>query len=270
MANVALSAFFLSLCLVAPSPSARAAAPPPPSDEEDPIEGPVEANDFYSAFDPQTKRSTTQIVTSNGQSMTIVIDKATNAVYLAKSGGGTTTLSIPDLATAYSRGDPARYAAFMDSMQRNWEATMALETIARPLGHGLEPPNGLASPCDMHPCGVLQRQFIDGRLESVIRWTVEGIDYSYEHWYSPEEIAEDREDFERWRAQQCDDSSSEFTEAFFAYLTAIPSCAVAETGVGLLICGGSLGSGIKDHNDSRTAERNCRRQYPGPRRWGRP
>ena len=201
--------------------------------------------------------------------MTIVVDRATNSVYLSNSTGASATISIPQLATAYSQGDPARYAAFMDAMQRNLDATTVLETIAKQPGHALSPPNGIVSPCDMQPCGVLQRQFVDGHLESIFRWDVDNVDYSYQNFYTEDEIEEDQEDFERWQAQQCGDETSEFTEAFIGYIGAIATCPFFDTGIGAIGCASSLGQGIKDHNDSRTAGRNCRIQYPGPRRWGR-
>ncbi len=241
-----------------------------PSDQENPTEEPAtEASDFYSGFNPQTKQITTQLVTKEGNSLTIVVDQATNAVYLSDSTGATASISIPHLAEAYSQGNAAKYSDFMATMQRNLNATTALETIAKQQGHALDPPNGIAHPCDMQPCGVLQRRFIDGNLESMFRWSLENVDYSYQNFYTPEEIAEDREDFERWQSEQCDASSSEFIEAFLGYLTAIGTCPLAETGLGALACGASLGSGIKDHNDSRTAERNCRKPYSGPRSWAR-
>jgi hypothetical protein len=270
MHRIGLRGLSVSLLLSLASFAAFATQQPPPSDQDTPIDADTQAETFYSAFDPIAKRDTTVIATTDGAWVTIVIDKATNAVYLSNASGATVKLSIPDLANAYSGGNPAQYAAFMDSIYRNLSASKGLEVIARPSGHTLNPPNGIAGPCDLQPCGVLQRRFIDGHLESIFRWNVENIDYSYEQWHTAQEIAEDREDFAQWRAEQCGASNSEFTEAFIAYLAAIPTCATAETGLSLMACTAAISSGIKDHSDSRAAERNCRMPYPGPRRWNRP
>lgn len=241
-----------------------------PSEQENPTEEPAaEASDFYSGFNPQTKQIITQLVTKEGKSLTIVVDQATNTIYLSDSTGATASISIPQLAEGYSQGSAEKYNDFIATMQRNLNATTVIETIAKQQGYALDPPNGIAHPCDMQPCGILQRRFIDGHLESIFRWSVENVDYSYQNWYTAEEIDEDQEDFERWQSEQCDTSESEFIEAFLGYLGAIGTCPLAETGLGALACGASLGSGIKDHNDSRTAERNCRMRYAGPRSWAR-
>lgn len=265
--ELALAAGIASTCLALPAFAADSSIP---NDLENPGEEPtVQASDFYSAFDPQTRQIITRLVTKEGKSLTLVVDQAINAVYLSDSTGATASISIPELAEAYSQGNSEKYADFIATMQRNLNAKTVLEIIAKQQGYALDPPNGIAHPCDMQPCGVLQRRFIDGHLESVYRWSLENVDYSYRHFYTPEEIAEDEGDFERWQSEQCDTSNSEFIEAFLGYLTAIGTCSLSETGLGALACGASLGAGIKDHNDSRTAERNCRMRYSGPRSWAR-
>lgn len=228
------------------------------------------ASDFYTSSNPQKKQLTTQVVADDGRSLSIVIDKTTNAIYLSDSTGATTVVGISELASTYSHGNATMNADFIASVQKNLSSTTGIEIIAKQMGHALAPPNGIARPCDLAPCGVMQRRFIDGQLDSMYRWNIENVDHSYQHFYTAEEIAEDQEDFERWQRQQCDTAGSELTEAFLQYLATIPICAFAETGLGALGCSAAIGSGVKDHNDSLNAERDCRMAYPGPGQWGRP
>jgi len=257
---------FACCCGIGP---ASAAGPDIPGDEETPTEEPAPVDVLYMGADAQAGTSTAVIATPDGVSLSIMIDRETNTVYVADGAGRSGQIGIPQLAESYAAGDAAKHSAFMAAMQRNLSAGMSVEIIAKPIGHALLPPNGLASPCDLQPCSVLQPNFLDQSLDSIIRWSVEGIDYSYENFYTPEEIAEDREDFDRWQAQQCEAVGDSFLEALFGYVVATGSCPTASTILTGAVCVGSLGTAIHDHNQGLNAQRNCRMKYPGPGKWGR-
>jgi hypothetical protein len=249
--------------------SASAAGPEIPIDEDAPTEEPAPVEVLYMGSDALAGTSTAVVIAPDGNSLSILIDRETNTVYAADGAGRSAQIGVPELADAYAAGDATKRAAFMAGMQRNLSAGMSVEIIAKPIGHALLPPNGLASPCDLQPCSVLQPNFLDQSLDSIIRWSVEGIDYSYENFYTPEEIAEDREDFDRWQAQQCEAVGDSFLEALFGYVVATGSCPTASTILTGAVCVGSLGTAIHDHNQGLNAQRNCRMKYPGPGKWGR-
>ena len=97
-----------------------------PSEQENPTEEPAaEASDFYSGFNPQTKQIITQLVTKEGKSLTIVVDQATNTIYLSDSTGATASISIPQLSEAYSHGSAEKYNAFIEGVAKSFlcEAT---------------------------------------------------------------------------------------------------------------------------------------------------
>ncbi len=262
-------ALALSLSLTAPGLPAWAADPGIPTDEADAPEEPTQTAGFYSGFDPRTRQITTHIATADGKSLTLVVDQATNTVYLSNATGATAEIPIPALAQAYSQGDPAKYATFMDTMQRALNTNMAMETVAKGMGTSWELPNGLAHPCDMQPCGVLQRQFVDYNLDSIFRWSPDNVDYSYENWYTRDEIDEDQDDFEIWRNQQCSAADDEQSDAVWGFALGVLACSNPEGIITIAICAASTGSALNDDNQSRNAQRNCRMQYPGPGRWGR-
>lgn len=198
----------------------------------------------------------------------MIVDRATDTVYLSDGTGATAEIGIPALAQAYSQGDAAKYASFMDAMQRNLNSNVAMDTVAKSGNIALAPPNGIVHPGDLQPCYVLQTQFVDYHLDSMFRWSPEGVDYSYQNWYTPEEIGRDREHFDLWQREQCSAANDEQSDAMWGFVIGALACMNPEGVITIGICAASYGDALNDSNQSYIARRNCRMTYPGPRNWG--
>jgi hypothetical protein len=146
----------------------------------------IAADRIYSFIDPHTKRITALLVADDRPTMTVSIDKATDTVELVASDGNVMSISIADLANAYSQGDAERRAAFLVSMQRKSDT----------------PAHEPAPPCDRLSCDELLENDTTIRLASIVQWAVENVGNSRQITPIAEDIAstpKSRANFDPWQ-----------------------------------------------------------------------
>jgi hypothetical protein len=239
-------------------------------DHEQPVEG-DSISSFYHMVNPSSGQMIASLTNTAGDRVSFTLDRSTDAVYLADSQGRVSSLSIPQLASAYAPGDLILQNSFSAEIRSAVSGTYShtLEVFGGASGFQFSPPNGIPSACDMSPC-IYGPAYRTTTLDSFVRWSPENIDYSYTYWYTPEQIDEDRDDFARWQNQECDKASGEFAEFLLTGTGAVASCGTSEIGgLTAIACGSMVAATLKKIKDQSDASWNCRSAYPGPGKWAR-
>jgi hypothetical protein len=247
--------------------SASAAENSPPSEHELP---PEEAayREQHTYLGKTAAGQITLATTDGANPVVITYERSVDRIFI--SSGQTTQEFDLYSATLAAKGNPVDATAMADRIREFASSQVAFERFSsstdalaywRPIQQKTDP-----YPCQLAPCGP----FLNGHTWLESYFGMRSWDPSNPNWYvghyTPEEIAQDRRQFDIWRRRECAAENRNTVQFVVSTLAAMGECPAASLGFTGFACAAAIGS-MLDAAASNEEARNCRAQYPGPGLW---
>ena len=268
MKGIKRSLMVLVLCSTAASLPAFAGVGDEYHDSNGPLLDVGQFGGFYSVLNDHTDQMQFGIVDDLGRSMTIVLDKTTDRVYIADSFGRATDMAITAFGSAYAVGSAG--TTFANDLRSSLLNDVGYQMIGHSYDspYTLQLPPTVGGPCDLEPCPPIMPNtgFLGG--EYTYRSQLIVFPQTWQEFYSPATIAADRTQFNRWQSDKCEQATDHYQDAALSGMGTIATCSVAETGLGAAGCVGAAATTLNSIRRGDNASRQCRQSYNGPGSWG--
>ena len=208
----------------------------------------------------------TAMIGDGTNALIVTYERSTDRVYIS-TPYAMADFPLMNVALDYANGNMSIASSLVSQIRNSALNNLGYEDSGYSMGfNSWEPPSGVPGPCDLSPCrdyvplpGNIYEDFLGGRTvdEMVNEWWV--------GYYTEEYIAEDKEDFERWRENECDKDTDDALGIVVGIVGAIGTCPFYDTTPGWTGCSVAAATLLKAMSSD--ANKNCHSKYSGPG-WG--
>jgi hypothetical protein len=207
---------------------------------------------------------TINIRTEKVSSSTMVIDRSTQAVYIAAGSANVQAYSFSQLATLSYPNNPNMQASFINQLN-----TAAFQTPRALFGGFSGSYTGIPLPCQLSPCA---RGWQNG-YGSWSEWAPIVPNVLDLSMWDPQVIAIDRAAFERATREACKEAHGSGVDNAILMVGTVGSCLAIGSGGGAVPaavgCGAGAAGVVRSITRQGDAEHRChhKNNYPGPGKW---